>query len=217
MRKLIVIGALLTVGCSDPPSKEPNASPNNTTNVVPNNGTVPTNAQNMGLPTVVDPNDFDQSCELDADCELVWGGDVCGCGEICGDAIATSAVDEFVAAQQAITCSPNGDPQPCSGAACQAQLAVCSSGNCEAIVAVSVEASQFDQSCEIDDECVLIRTGQICVACDCSRGSINQNDFEAYLAATGEPDCNPGPSPCDCIAPDQAFCNAGTCDVRFAD
>ncbi len=220
MKQLSYVVLALVVGCSTPPSKEPNSSTNsspnnlNSQNVVPNNGTTPTNSQTGNNETVIDPGDFDQACDFDTECELVWGGDVCGCGAICGDAIAASAVPDFRAAKDAVVCPDNAEPIACPGAACQEQMAVCSSGDCEAITAITIQADQFDQSCEIDEECVLITTGQICSSCDCGRGAINHNALDDYNAARGEPDCNPGPSACDCAPLEGVWCDTGTCSTR---
>lgn len=210
--KAILFITFVLAACSSPTSKDDDGNSNAQTNNVnaanspPNN----TNAQNSTNPTFVDPDDFDRSCEIDPECGIVFGGDICGCPDVCGAAISRDAVADFEATVDAIECPANNDPTPCPAIACEEQIAVCFLGTCGAIGARRTEANQFDQSCTVDEDCVLVVTGVICNACDCSRGAINVDAVPEYEAAR-EADCNPGPSPCDCAPLEPARCDDGTC------
>jgi len=208
--------SFVLTACPTPPPKGPGGGTNDGTTGT-NNGTSNNNGTNNGTTKgggYVDPNDYDQSCTWDSDCTLVWGGDVCGCGMICPGSIATSAEQQFQDDVSAVDCS-NAEPKACPGAACQEQIAICSSGSCNTTPKVSITASQFDQSCDVDADCMLISTGQVCSTCNCARAAINVSDAQAYQQAVGDVDCNPGPEACDCAPPDEAWCNDSTCDVRF--
>ena len=214
--KLFAAAAALMIlsTCGTPPSKSGtnNGSNNGVNNGGSNNGS--NNGPNNGAPSYLDPDDYGRTCEFDYDCLLVYGGDVCGCLDICPSAIAKSEGEQFTADSEAIECT-SGDPVACPGAACEEMFPACASGTCEATVAYYQTPSQFDQSCELDEDCVTVRSGAICNACDCGRGAINIDAVDEYEAAVPDVDCNPGPSPCDCAAPEEAWCNGGTCDTRF--
>lgn len=207
--------ALSTVlGCSTPPSKDPsnNGEPANNQNASTNAST--NGATNGSSGPIIHPDDYDQTCQWDSDCDLVRGGDVCGCGMICPAAIASTALDEFNSDVEAVDCT-NVTPGPCPGAACQQMIPVCSSGDCEAIPKLNVTPGQFDQTCDVAEDCMLINSGEICSACDCDRAAINVADADAYQDLVGDIDCNPGPNTCNCEPPNEVVCDEGMCKAQF--
>jgi hypothetical protein len=74
---------------------------------------------------------------------------------------------------------------------------------CKSTVA---NVDDFDQSCEVADDCVAVIDGDIC--CGCPNAVINKKDKEAYDDALGE--CS---EQCDIGCLDAELqCNDGTCD-----
>jgi hypothetical protein len=82
-----------------------------------------------------------------------------------------------------------------------ALLAVCA---CKTTIA---NVDDFDQSCEVADDCVAVIDGDTC--CGCPYAAINEKDKEAYDDALGE--CS---AQCDIGCVDtEVQCNDGTCEV----
>jgi hypothetical protein len=219
-KPLLVGFVVFALGCSSPPPKdgsnngsgnnENDATNSNSTNGTPNGATNSTS----GGP-FIDPEDYDQACEWDSECVLVYGGDVCGCGMVCPGAIAASAQEQFDADVEGADCS-NIDSVGCPAIACEPMMAVCSSGDCTAVPQVEVDPSQFDQSCTEDQDCMIITSGPICSDCNCSRAGINVSEEEDYEELVGDIDCRPGPQTCDCAPPTEAHCNDdGMCEAGF--
>jgi hypothetical protein len=72
-------------------------------------------------------------------------------------------------------------------------------------------ASNYDQSCTDDGDCLPIETGNVCVAagCECV-GAINLaalSQYKADIAKFGNPACNPCPSQ------PELCCRQGTCQL----
>lgn len=206
---LAMLCCLVLVACGDADPKTGNGNNSNNVNNINNVNNV-NNVNNGG--SVINPDNYDKGCEFDGECALVYGGDVCGCRDICGSAIAQSALQDFTSDVEAVECTVLNDIT-CPGAACEEQMVVCrSSGTCEATGAVSVFASDFDQSCEVNEDCVPVSDGRLCQDCDCPSAAINVNAVEEYNAARQGVDCNPGPQVCDCALPEFG-CNDGICTI----
>lgn len=72
-------------------------------------------------------------------------------------------------------------------------------------------ASDFDQTCEADSDCVAVMVGEIC-DCICTVAAINKSDQSDYQAAIGAKACGDLCSPCGELPP--AACEAKKCVVR---
>ncbi|MBL9028154.1 MAG: hypothetical protein JNL21_38535 [Myxococcales bacterium] len=72
-----------------------------------------------------------------------------------------------------------------------------------------VDVTEYDQTCEADTDCVVVRDGDIC--CGCPNAAINKGDLQAYEDDLGECDavCDIG-----CVGTMVAFCDQGTCNAR---
>jgi hypothetical protein len=75
----------------------------------------------------IDLSQFDASCVADEDCSLVSGVacGVCACAE---EAIATSSLEDYQAAVDAVLCAPSLDMPVC--APCEQWGAFCDDGTC---------------------------------------------------------------------------------------
>lgn len=72
-------------------------------------------------------------------------------------------------------------------------------------------ASDFDQSCTADADCVTVLVGDIC-ECGCESGAINKRDLEKYREERGDISCS---TSCEfCPEQDPAVCKAGVCSVQ---
>jgi hypothetical protein len=73
-----------------------------------------------------------------------------------------------------------------------------------------VDASNYDQSCVVAEDCVIVTDGDLCSDCRCPRAVINRSglsDFESDVAAA-----EPSPAnTCDCDAFLEVECVAGEC------
>ena len=74
-----------------------------------------------------------------------------------------------------------------------------------------IDARNYDQSCVVAEDCVIVADGDLCSSCQCPRAVINRgemSDFESDAAALGpRPD---GPE-CDCDAFLDVECVGGEC------
>ena len=77
-----------------------------------------------GCGHTISADDYDRTCAADADCVVIFTGDVCGCGCNTGG-INKKDLDKSEADRKAVTCVS----RPVCGA-CQGTVAVCSSGKC---------------------------------------------------------------------------------------
>jgi hypothetical protein len=162
-------------------------------------------AGSAGSPsTTLRAQDFDRSCVFDHDCTLVTEGDPCGCLGCSNAAIASRELPKWDAERSAIVCTnPAG---PCPLPRCIGMLAACGAGTCHIRAPRIIDATQFDQSCQTDADCVVVYTGEVCSVCRCGAGAINKNALPAYEKEVAAEQCNPGPSPCDCAAPGVSHC-----------
>ena len=83
----------------------------------------------------------------------------------------------------------------------------------------SISASEFQQSCAVDSDCVAVYQGTLtCCGGSCPNAAVNQVGYSAYASAVASrtPMCNPEP-PCaalSCLA--GAICSNGTCQFSPA-
>jgi hypothetical protein len=83
-----------------------------------------------------------------------------------------------------------------------------SSTNADAGACGTILASDYDQSCVHDTDCVGVASGTICTGhCDCANDAINASAQATYFANFP----NVQPLACPCAAPMQ-YCNAGKCE-----
>ncbi len=72
-----------------------------------------------------------------------------------------------------------------------------------------LKVDDFDQSCDVNDDCVAVTDLGQC--CTCSEAAINRADLAAYEAAIDCPVCAS-----DCPTVFAARCNEGTCEAYEA-
>jgi hypothetical protein len=86
-----------------------------------------------GCPSTILAEDYDQACDVDADCITVFSGDKCGGPCTCAnDAIAASARQQYTRDFSAIDCfDPFGPEALCD---CLAAVALCDQGLCTAVL-----------------------------------------------------------------------------------
>lgn len=79
-------------------------------------------------------------------------------------------------------------------------------GNC------SIFASDYDQSCRQDTDCVAVFSGSFCGghSCACENSAINVSDQQRYVSDLQSDDA----PECPCPAPPAVACSQGTCVVR---
>jgi hypothetical protein len=69
----------------------------------------------------------------------------------------------------------------------------CTDENCK------VDAADYDQSCVVADDCVIVTDGNLCSSCQCPRAVINKHSFEQFRDDTRGIEQEDGPV-CDCAA-----------------
>src|SRR5579871_2904862 len=87
-------------------------------------------------------------------------------------------------------------------------------------VCVDIEPATYDQSCEVDSDCIAIASGQLCNdGCICPSVAVNKSGEARYSAAISSlppPSCA-GPGPCgfgcDCYAIGSPSCVANKCTL----
>ncbi len=89
---------------------------------------------------------------------------------------------------------------------------------CGPLVSPTIDASDYDQSCSSNLDCVVVDDGDACDTCDCGNAAVNvdaEDDFRArYDELRGT--CGPMPAiACDCERT-LAHCSEGVCNVRTA-
>jgi hypothetical protein len=97
----------------------------------------------------------------------------------------------------------------------------CGTGNevaCTDANVQTISASNYDQSCKVDSDCVAIAVGDACYAClvQCmTGGAINRSDLSRYqsdLSKTiGAQEIGGMPVPCGCPAYSGPCCRSGFC------
>jgi hypothetical protein len=84
--------------------------------------------------------------------------------------------------------------------------------HCSTSGSCTISASNYDQSCAQDTDCIAAFSGSFCGghACACENSAINasaQAQYEADLQNAHAPKC-------PCPAPPPVACNQGTCGLR---
>jgi hypothetical protein len=79
----------------------------------------------------------------------------------------------------------------------------------------SIHASDYDQTCEVDDDCTWVSEGLVaCKACsrECTTGLINHNELERYRSALDKlPSPPAGDAICNCPSATTPCCVDGQC------
>ncbi len=226
MYRIAWVVALLSIGCGTPPAKtgsnnttSNNTTSNNTPNNTTSNNTTSNNTSNNGTipPTGHDiwARDYDQSCEYDGDCAVVHEGDACLCGgAACGNTgIRSTDYTQWLADREQL-CPP--EMQMCSAAPCQELLPVCATGTCGSRTPLNIDASEWDASCAVDGDCMIVHEGEVCSSCVCGGTAVNVSNAAEYQSLIGSVDCTPGPNFCDCATIETAWCNDGLCEPGIA-
>ena len=78
-----------------------------------------------------------------------------------------------------------------------------------------IYAGDFDQSCDVDEDCVIVTEGDYCDrnSCNCPNAAISVDALEAWESAVAELYTCSSRVMCDCWFP-EAWCNDGRCDTR---
>jgi hypothetical protein len=71
-------------------------------------------------------------------------------------------------------------------------------------------ASDYDQSCAADSDCVAVIVGELC-DCLCAMAAINKAELTKYEEAASDRACGTFCSPCG--APKAVACDAGKCVI----
>lgn len=71
-----------------------------------------------------------------------------------------------------------------------------------------IDASDFDQTCVVDEDCVVVLVGEMC-DCICTTAGINRGDLPKYDAAVRAKACGTLCSPCADVS--KAACRGGMC------
>jgi hypothetical protein len=175
-----------------------------------------------GSCVTVDTSTYDQSCQTAADCIAVTSGQICNGDCACGgstiSASEQSRYDQAVSSIQTGTCFCPDEPVPqCIHDECTLQgTSGPDSGPApEAGVCVDVDLSSFDQSCQLDSDCMDITAGKICTGqCACGGSAINVSSESAYEQAIA-PVGNGTACPCPfsgqprCLSNHCALCGVG--------
>ncbi len=92
------------------------------------------------------------------------------------------------------------------------------SGNAPSGGSTSVNASDFDQSCEYDSQCVPVLDGDVCGCPGCATEAINVSDVQEFDAARAAVRCPVTEIACPAVscAEPVGTCVGGTCGVRPA-
>jgi hypothetical protein len=79
------------------------------------------------------------------------------------------------------------------------------------VACINVRASNFDQSCHKDADCIEVSTGQLCSGgCQCPNDVIGVSGLGAYDMAIAPL----GPHPaCFCPPPGTPYCSSGACSL----
>ena len=131
-------------------------------------------------------------------------------GRIAGLAAVLSAA-VFLTGAQSKSCG-GGETTVAAGDAGDARTGA-TGGPC------TLEASAYDQSCQVDSDCVTAFLGDVCSdVCvgDCPNAAISRSDsprYNADLAGTPARIARPNGGTCSC-ALGPAFCRAGTCSIQ---
>lgn len=77
----------------------------------------------------------------------------------------------------------------------------------------SIAASEFDQACQVDGDCVVVYQGTVCNSCRCENAAIAKKELDRYRSELDARSANCGQIPgcaADCAAPNP-YCVSGSC------
>ena len=89
--------------------------------------------------------------------------------------------------------------------------------SCVEETSTTVDFTQFDQTCSIDSDCMVVFTGDAC-SCSCEIAGMNVSEIENYNSAWDESfaACEEVLM-CAACPESEAFCDEGTCSAREID
>lgn len=78
----------------------------------------------------------------------------------------------------------------------------------------SIRAADYDQSCNINEDCAQVIEGSLCSPCGCPNAGIARDALASYTAYANGRTCEVDSGPvCAACPPSQAICEAKKCDV----
>jgi hypothetical protein len=175
-------------------------------------GTTSVDAATCG---VIRASDYNQSCKADSDCVRVFSGDTCVACPCPNSTINKNAAAGYhpliPVGGPACACPMPGIPTCVSGVCTICPPAGCpvkDSGttSVDAAVCGVIRASDYDQSCKVATDCVLVVEGDTCSGgcSNCQNATINRVAAAAYHP-------NFKGLICPCPAPPMPSCVAGVC------
>jgi hypothetical protein len=145
--------------------------------------------------TAIDAGDYDQSCSSNLGCVVVDDGDVCGVCN-CGNAAINASAEEAYAARYDELRGACG-PAPAIACDCERRIAYCAGeGVCEVRSAVERVPNEFDRSCQVDEDCVAVTSGEVCNVCACPDAAINVGAKADWDARADGVDCGISAAAC---------------------
>lgn len=160
-------------------------------------------------------DDFNQSCELDADCALIDLSGPC-CTQCADEAVHVDAVDDIETYLDRAICGLSA----CDDAECVGTfVATCDDGTCVARQEpTNIVADDYDGSCSDPSDCTLINEGDPCECHVCADAAINADAIDDYNDDVSATMCDDVTCPAiGCGEEILAVCSgAGTCEARQA-
>lgn len=149
---------------------------------------------------------YDTSCKQDSDCTTIATGEICSGDCLCGGSpINVSGLPRYDAALASVPLGLCGCPAEAAPRCLGGQCTICNGPNgpsgCfpdagpapDAGKCVDVVPSSYDQSCQVDSDCIEITAGTICSpSCFCGGAAIsasNQTKYNLQIAGIANADC----------------------------
>src|SRR5262245_38615312 len=81
-----------------------------------------------------------------------------------------------------------------------------------------IHASDYDQSCKVDDDCVAVVDGMLSCCSNCPTAAINERALPVYQADQRDrtPSCTDVACPAIACLPPTAVCKSGKCAIQAA-
>lgn len=155
-------------------------------------------------------SDYDRSCAFNTDCVLV-GLSPCGACDCPSIGIAQTSKEAHQRDYDAAVCGPRDDVV-CGP--CAPDLPSCEAGVCTTRpIPPTVTATDYDQSCTTDEDCVAVFEGDVCDECKCANATVSKAAQMDYNLAFTMNQCgSPPPCAADCALP-VPTCQNGTCSL----
>jgi hypothetical protein len=146
----------------------------------------------------IELSNYDVSCQQDSDCTPITTGEICSGGCACGgSAVNVSGLPGYRAAVASLSlglcsCPFEGSPR-CLGGQCGIcdgfnDPPACSDGGStapDAGTCVDIELAAYDQSCQVDSDCIQVTMGMICSpSCFCGGSAISASEETQYQSQT---------------------------------